>query len=355
VITSPVQCQYDCERYGDPRYCNGINVVPLHNDRNVYFKGINLIPWDDECKDDKVHFTYAPNNTLVCFGVQARERTDVITQYEVTDDPEDAMFFSSCYVRSLSWEFQSITQPAKPQATPWVFADQCISCEAAATNYHANFSYSPRWATSEQCVNCDQFPAAPAIVNNGWELIVDGGECDGNDDWWKESYWNNTLKRSVYYHHTCPETTPRQDLCTKTLVPINSYYAMKEECWELASRDRECGEHVMYYDSQYYDTCRCYLKKPCCKKCSVQKRNAAWSLYKLQKFSLPPDPTCARGVTDSSTPQACCEPTCKQCGSTIDTFTNTTVLDCKDLIGACCPYMFPNRRCSTSSAPCMMN
>jgi hypothetical protein len=358
VITSPVQCQRDCEGWGDPRWCNGINVVPLRPDRNVYFKDRDLIPWDDQaCKGVKTDFDYALNNTLVCFGVQARDRTDVITQYVVSDDPEDSVFFSTCYVRSMSWEFPNITPPPKPQATPWIFSDQCISCEAAASNYNPNFTFAPRWATQDQCVNCGQFPAQPQLPSNAYETIIPvnnntGGYCDGDGGWWRASYWNNTLGYSIPYHNTCPlNTVPRQDYCEKDLAPLGSTWSMLEECTEMAARDRECGDTVMYHSQ--WRICRCYLKKSCCLTCSPYATNTAWGVYKLQKYSLPADPTCAHGILDI-TNTSCCAPTCTQCGSTIDQFTNRTVIDCQNLIGTCCPSLFVNRSCSMYSAPCVL-
>ena len=110
---------------------------------------------------------YARNDTLVCYWVTEADSSNAEVDSPwtvVDDDPEDPVFYSTCYQKQSSWEF--VGNPAcpaceKPQvgSTRWKYGERCVSC-AAAEHYayisSYNLTVAPWWEFTDDCENCDR-------------------------------------------------------------------------------------------------------------------------------------------------------------------------------------------------------
>ena len=94
----------------------------------------------------------------------ARPLPRVLLRRAAVLDPEDPVFFSTCFQKQSSWQF--VGNPACPACedrTPtdlrWKFGERCVSC--AAAEHHAyistyNATVAPWWELAETCENCDR-------------------------------------------------------------------------------------------------------------------------------------------------------------------------------------------------------
>jgi hypothetical protein len=107
---------------------------------------------------------------LACYGVEARrQQTLPFPQGELvtTDDPEDPIFYSSCYVRTKVIEWLP-TGPEKRKQPNFVFHGVCLDCKTYEENLKTPNETAldvPLWLTS-QCKDCTATKSATGIVES---------------------------------------------------------------------------------------------------------------------------------------------------------------------------------------------
>jgi hypothetical protein len=292
------------------------------------------------CNSTINDFSNASDDTYVCYPLLPRTATDVIPEYVVSLDPEDPIFYSTCYLREKNIEFEGYTyDPNADNSTtkntnsfaPWRFYDKCISCNDQLLNTRSDLI--PKWTLSPVCINCDIEPANNPVVPDPWVQVRNSAVCDGYGGTW-----------SVAAHHNC---TAVNFTCVKQLYPRGKpTYVRPEDCIVLARRDPECSNYVMSRVNASVNayTCFCYKKMACCNNCSP-KASTSFDLYELTP--TPADPTCATGVK-SSDGVACCSASCGAggCKTGVGALTN---------IGFCCKdATCIKRSCKTYGPPCLL-
>jgi len=154
------RCLAQCERRR--KKCRGVNVVPLNNPEEVKHDVVN-IPWENnQCNQklaSKPKFNH--QNTLVCYGLvpkySAKANKDVDSPWTVIqDDPEDPIFYSTCFNLETSWYFEGFNKKGNPQATPisYKVADMCLACSAVKGISTLPNTDVPRWKLSRECSKC---------------------------------------------------------------------------------------------------------------------------------------------------------------------------------------------------------
>jgi hypothetical protein len=144
------------------------------NDRIIEFNSVQV---------NKAH-PEGDENTMVCYGVEARTRTETDPEYVISEDPEDPIFYSTCYIRNKNITFLPTGEPEKVVKPRWHFNGQCLDCE----NFHESllgFNYSlygaHRWKfdSNGQCVDCSSFVASTSqlgdslgVTQTPWPLGV---------------------------------------------------------------------------------------------------------------------------------------------------------------------------------------
>merc|ERR1711953_347322 len=74
------------------------------------------------------------------------------------DDPEDPIFYSTCWVQQMEITFEGFTSEAsdKPQPAPMSYkvADMCLPCAAVDGIPKLGDLEVPRWKVTRECSKC---------------------------------------------------------------------------------------------------------------------------------------------------------------------------------------------------------
>ena len=181
-------CMARCEAVGWSK-CAALNVVPLRHPPAVpaYLRALAPvnIPFDARHSTDVLTTcdpsimesyvdaaAYARNDTLVCYPIEpngdmppslAASASADDFGYEGTvidSDPEDPIFYSTCYRRQTSWEFVGnapcpACETVVTRDDRWHFGDRCISCDDVLENGALSSKEVAWWELSDTCENCD--------------------------------------------------------------------------------------------------------------------------------------------------------------------------------------------------------
>lgn len=357
VVQSPEQCMAQCSSTNEAN-CYGINVVPFHLPDLVYHqtKRAVKVPWENQrCAGAYDEFANANvgEDALVCYGFRPGVATsDINGVYTISDDPEDALFYSTCYLRVPNFDFSANgveKVEVVPPPAPWNWGDKCISCRDYAFNQLKGVT--PRWRLIDQCIDCLENPYpgdVEAELASKWEQIsLNDRTCDGHWGWSTASLGAACQAQGVE--------------CTKTMKLLGTSDVYPEECRLLAAADPECSNTVMFHSRN--KDCLCYKNDACCGTCTP-KRQTGWAVYKFETESFkfptsvnPVDCVASDGtvgiMTDASAPtQGCCEPSCAGLGGAAACGLSA----CNTISGSCClesngvPIA---RLCNETGFPCV--
>jgi len=310
VTTTADRCLSNCLAQMD---CGGVNVVPMWLPRTVYprFSDRVAIPWDNDnqwrgCMQQD--FAELSRDARVCYGLVPRQPNNTHASYSVTDDPEDPVFYATCFVKKPQWTFDLSLNTSGVAVAPippaWAFADKCVDCMEWKSSQVTNII--PTWNLPETCVNCET-AALPPIPDFPGSLISRGSKCDGSYD--GKTIWN--------FHNVSSACAKKRCVKTLSLVGVNDIRA--DECIAKARADPECSEFVQYQGNvklNWWEQtgCECFVKDSCCGTCvpaDADFRNWEWNIYSTKtQTQTTGDPACANGVK-SLDGVYCCSASCK--------------------------------------------
>jgi hypothetical protein len=338
VFNDPQDCLARCT-FTD---CYGVNVVPLVAPDSAYkgfrpgprdiwmypnFYGSDIyVPWNQTAfNTSRYLYMSNPNSQkYLCYTVNPAEFTDTTDEYTLASDPEDPIFYSTCYYRFRGNLFADYATKVSPDSiVPWRYFDKCIGCDTQTSNTDPRMI--SKWTLEDKCVNCDYEPkpAKPVL----YYPVEAGVKCDGQNP--------NAWSRPI--HSSCPNTTQ----CWKQLRVIGrpNMVVSAAECKILASEDSDCSNTYMHRNTT--NNCYCYSNRACCKTCS----RVPDTTYNTYHLSTTADPTCATG-TLSTDNTACCS---KECGAG----NCNTVAAAQDPVGFCYATSI-TRPCAQYGPPCKM-
>jgi len=149
------QCLKNCD---GQRSCSALNVVPFENPSLVRFSDDVNIPYSTrKCRQSTIAQTASPDS-LVCYGFSPSSDPEVGTQYTISDDPRDPVFYSTCYRKELVSRIeapQGDSAAGVTQAPQWRFGDQCISCADAVANAITPTMKASQWKLARECKLCN--------------------------------------------------------------------------------------------------------------------------------------------------------------------------------------------------------
>ena len=132
----------------------------------------------------------APADSKVCYGVHARTAQSLpipLMEFVTSDDPEDPVFYSTCYVREREILWEATGNEQKPSPPKWRFGTGCLDCALYSQNKVPDSARSahvvPSWATNDKCIDCalgSSSLAAASPVIPGTPLPGDGGVGGGS-------------------------------------------------------------------------------------------------------------------------------------------------------------------------------
>lgn len=272
------------------------------------------------------------DDVLVCYGVEARQSTATKPEFEITNDPEDPAFYSTCFVREANITWLDIAEQAK-EPSRWRWHGRCLDCASYQYNQDTTDPLMvPRpWVLAEECMDCDvewMLPAKP----NKWVEIANARCRRGGEEL---------------------EDCPADYACEKQLdMPGRDRDTSKSECQMLAEKDPECSDHVDYSSYSYGIYCRCWKKHACCGNCNPREESNGVVMVEDHP-TKPAGSSCAGGIKSvEAGVNFCCtkdcvnkdgEPTCATSGCAWNSATG----------GSCCTGGV-TASCSDSAAPCWL-
>jgi len=289
------------------------------------------VPWSNGFFNNTrgLYTQNAAPTKFMCYGVRPRDFTDTQDEYTISNDPDDPIFYSTCFYRFRGNLFEDyLNNTVGSLNIPWKYSSGCIDCKTKAANTDA-YNLFPKWTSPDVCVNCDKEPAT--LTAPTAPIVVEAGvRCDGSTT----GVWSRGS------HHTCNNNGTN---CWKTLRATGraSASVTLDECRALAEEDSSCSNHFIYRAAS--SACSCYTKDACCLSCS-RRPDATFTTY--EKDSAP-DPTCARGIRAADN-SACCS---ASCGA--GNCRNNTMTAIVDQVGFCCSGCI-TRPCSQYGPPCKL-
>jgi hypothetical protein len=343
--------------------------LPVHNPASVYsnFKYENFIPWEkDFCYDRfngqisqegkaEEQFKNTPNTTYICYALLSRTPTELLSEYVVSEDPEDPIFYGTCYYKQeyIKMIGYPIDRNEAPKPDKWRFNQKCLTCENYEENkLKTNYNDVPIWKIADKCRDCDLEKAAPPKKIEA-QLVRKDAYCDG-------LFLGNWFGGNTTNHTECSDLALE---CSKRLFPINqNTYLTKDECFKLAQADEQCSDTITIREFSNnsrtselrqiglfsnYTECYCYYDRKCCKECS-SRRGTLYEIYSLAKPT--PDPKCSNGVI-AADGFGCCSASC----GTGNCITNVNTI--LPQIGHCCATVAcgVTRSCDAYGPPCRMS
>lgn len=160
VGETPSGCVESCARLNGQNqndHCDGVQVSPMRLPTTAKFPGMFESGTINPPKQNCDVSTFAPTSS-VCFMLSVASTPIVGPPYKVVADPEDPVFYSTCYRKKPGWKFAqscpACVPPVLKATNKFGFTDGgCISCRDMYTNQSP--LVTPVWAVSDVCFACD--------------------------------------------------------------------------------------------------------------------------------------------------------------------------------------------------------
>jgi hypothetical protein len=156
----PQGCIEACAKVNTPDYaaCHGVQISPVvlpatAKFRGMYQSGTSHVP--DQTKCAPAGFA---STSSVCYPIRVGDTPIVGPPFKVTSDPEDPVFYSTCYRKKPGWAFQQACPACKPPVlkptNKFGYTQQsCITCRDMYTNQSP--LVTPFWVMDSTCFACD--------------------------------------------------------------------------------------------------------------------------------------------------------------------------------------------------------
>jgi len=269
-------------------------------------------------------------NDMVCYGVQARLQTATEPEYMVVLDPEDPIFYSTCFVREKNVTFLGGERQSPPE--DWNFNGKCIDCQSYQRNKKLKGFDLNRWNVVDNCVDCHaEIP--PVEQRKNWVLAYKDRQCHSSK--------NN-----------CTE-----DDCIKTLDMkgrSSSETKSEQDCRDMVELDPECSNIATFV--QRYERCYCYRNDKCCQHCTVGSKYTHYNVYEIGAEPMTTVASCKDVGVLSDDETMCCPKSCAPVmnkGESINPC-GRAPRDCYNLPkagGFCCKENL-QKMCQDSGPPC---
>jgi hypothetical protein len=127
--------------------CLGVNVMPVTHPPNVAFRNtpINIMTTRANCAE-VVSAAKRKNNpsVRVAVGIRPKAPTDTGGTFTISEDPQDPVFYSTCYMKFFQRNFDaSVPSLPKPPVKTYYRENMCITCAQKTAIENANLV--PNW------------------------------------------------------------------------------------------------------------------------------------------------------------------------------------------------------------------
>lgn len=158
---SPQGCIDACAAKNTPDYlaCHGVQITPVTLPSTARFKGTHQggtshLP----AQSQTCAWQNFDKASSVCYAIRIGDSPIVGPPYKVVADPEDPVFYSTCYRKKPGWTFSQTCSACKPPVIKGVnkfgaTEQSCITCRDMYTNQSP--LATPVWVMDSSCFSCD--------------------------------------------------------------------------------------------------------------------------------------------------------------------------------------------------------
>jgi len=163
---SPIGCIQACANHDSPVYerCHGVQISPVNLPPAAKFPGMyqagtsHLPTWGQACGATFPNFGA---DSSVCYPIRVGDTPIVGPPYKIVTDPEDPVFYSTCYRKA---------------ASGWAFKDSCPKCKPPVPQTTNKFGYTEQ----NSCITCrDMYSNLSPLVTPAWNTGAECFACDG--------------------------------------------------------------------------------------------------------------------------------------------------------------------------------
>jgi len=167
--------------------------IRLRGERRIFDANVDVSQFSSMDNLDDVN-----DDDMVCWGVEGRpEETLPIpkNEYTISSDPEDPIFYSTCYLKQNDWRWESTGRKQRQTSTPWKYEDRCLNCDDHRQMALSKKYEFPRWHLDPTCRDCDDglsplhdflehdplAPPSSTTTKTPSDSESGDGDADGND------------------------------------------------------------------------------------------------------------------------------------------------------------------------------
>jgi len=266
----PNHCLSNCDRSmatgsenKNTHFCMGVSVLPFRP-KVAGLDGSTNLPAACSYLTKPGSRFQLKDDAMLCYGVHPRPKTDVRLNYEISLDPRNPIFYSTCYQRQQAIKFEGLPPPNYNPSYQFMFGDMCTTCGSMKMNAQKGKParhmvrgrdtvnpgvLTPVWKMTEKCKECDEIDVKADLTpeQNGdkvWGRGSSGRTCSrlqpngGGVAGYGRSSKGSCAKA------TCAKflETPGQ---RRGKVPVVFDVA---HCKALAARDRDCNDAVVWFN-----------------------------------------------------------------------------------------------------------
>lgn len=177
---------------------------------------------------------------LVCYGVEARASDATKPEFVISTDPEDPIFYSSCYVRERNIQWVAPVVPPPPPPLPRShFSNKCLECASFERNRQPASSamVPPVWTLNERCTSCNGNGSSIDLV----------GENDTDASCATTTTTSSTRTTTTTYTGTTQEPPEITTTTTTTIYDAANVDCVEQqaECSAACERARQRNHTVL--------------------------------------------------------------------------------------------------------------
>jgi len=157
---SPAGCVDVCAQKNTPTYsaCQGVQVSPITLPSTAKFPGMHQAGTSHLPSTATCAIAGMDPTSSVCYEVRIGDAPIVGPPFKVVSDPEDPVFYSTCYRKKPGWTFQqscpACVPPVLKPTNKFGFTQQsCVTCRDMYTNQSP--LVTPFWVMAPDCFACD--------------------------------------------------------------------------------------------------------------------------------------------------------------------------------------------------------
>ena len=130
--------------------------IELRGERRVFDATVDV----NRASFDPSSAAMLQDDAYVCWAVVPRTEATLPvpkTEFYTTTDPEDPIFYSTCFLKEIEWIWEDTGVVQKPTPAPWKVNGECINCDDWRKKSSSTYEF-PIWRLDPKCSDCEAGP-----------------------------------------------------------------------------------------------------------------------------------------------------------------------------------------------------